>query len=202
MCGQMNSRIDYIGIPEVIIELKPSRIVNGEVGVFSVKDLAKGTIIWDGGQQEESFFSWSVYRKLDKVTQRKVDAFCLGTQQGFYSPPDINYLTIPWYLNHSCNGNVGFDRKGNFILIDSIEGDIELCYDYGLAESNPRFKMKCMCRSENCRKIITGNDWRDPQFRKANLKYMMPELRKIRVISESVSGRDGTGVRCLSPLNP
>jgi hypothetical protein len=37
--------------------------------------------------------------------------------------------------------------------------------------------MNCVCGSTNCRRMITGNDWKDPVFRKDNKNYMLPSLR-------------------------
>ena len=37
--------------------------------------------------------------------------------------------------------------------------------------------MKCNCSNSNCRKIITGNDWKNLEFRKNNLMSMLPALR-------------------------
>jgi len=95
-------------------------------------------------------------------------------------PLDFNRLSIEWYFNHSCNGNLGFNRSGDFIAIRNISKDTELTYDYGLAESNPRFKMRCKCGSKKCRKIITGNDWKKETFRRSRIEYMLPALRGIK----------------------
>jgi hypothetical protein len=80
-------------------------------------------------------------------------------------------------MNHSCNGNIGFNEKGDFISIRDIKKNEELTYDYGLAESNTQFNMQCNCGCSNCRKIITGNDWKNLDFRNKYLRYMLPLLR-------------------------
>ena len=105
-------------IPKVLIELKPSKIVRGEVGVFAVRNLKKGVIIGKVGLLNlGSTFSWKDYNKLDKYTKKKVDAFCLGTAYGFESQTDFNYMNVPLYINHCCDGNVGFNAKGDFVLM-------------------------------------------------------------------------------------
>jgi hypothetical protein len=123
--------------------------------------------------------SWSHLAKFDGPVREKIEAFCIGTPDGFIPPNDLDFnrLSVDWYLNHSCNGNVGFNRKGDFVARRKIEKGEELTYDYALAESNPRFRMKCNCAERQCRQIITGNDWRVPAFREANLEYMLPRLR-------------------------
>ena len=52
-----------------------------------------------------------------------------------------------------------------FVAVEEIAKDDELTYDYGIAQTNPRFRMVCKCRSRICRGIITGDDWK-----KENLK--------------------------------
>jgi hypothetical protein len=64
------------------------------------------------------------------------------------------------------------------VAIENIaEGD-ELTYDYGIAESNPRFQMRCNCKSKGCRGIITGNDWKAKKLWKEKGRYILPQLRR------------------------
>jgi hypothetical protein len=51
-----------------------------------------------------------------------------------------------------------------------IEKGEELTYDYSLADSNPNFSINCSCGSRDCRKTITGNDWKDDAFKMSNLE--------------------------------
>ena len=167
--------------PEVLIELGRSEIAG--VGVFAVKSIRKGRKIADGlGEKDfETLVPWGKWGEFDKTTQKKIWDFWIGTPEGFVPPEnmDFNKLSIEWYFNHSCDGNVGFNRKGDFVAIRNIKKGEELTYDYGLAESNPRFSTRCNCGSSKCRKIITGNDWKEQAFRKSRISYMLPRLRRI-----------------------
>ena len=69
-------------------------------------------------------------------------------------------------------------KRAILSAVEEIKIGDELTYDYALAESNPLFKMECKCGNTNCRKIITGNDWKDPNFRNRNLKHMLPSIRR------------------------
>jgi len=130
----------------------------------------------------KALIPWSELRRLDRVTRKKIRDFCIGTPEGFVPPEnlDFNKLSIEWYFNHACNGNVGFNRAGDFVALRSIKRGKELTYDYGLAESNPRFKMRCECGAKGCRKMITGNDWKQKEFRKKSIDSMLPRLRRDR----------------------
>lgn len=168
--------MDY---PKVLINVKPSKMLPSEVGVFAARDLEIGTIVGRADYMDESlFFAWDDYKKLDDETKEAVDAYCLGTKDGFDAPADLNYLSMPWFFNHSCSPNVGFDEKGNFVVITFVPKGEEMSYDYGYGETNPAFRMECGCGSPECRKVITGNDWKDPEFRAKHKDHFMPELRE------------------------
>ena len=164
---------------ELRFELRRSSIHG--IGLFSMKPYPAGSFIAEGITSEDlkHLVSWKDFAHLTVGVRAKVLAFCVGTPIGFVPPPefDFNELTPEWFMNHSCNEKVGFDEEGNFIARRDIPMGEELTYDYGLAESNPNFSMECTCGCEGCRKIITGNDWQDMEFRKLNRAYMLPHLR-------------------------
>jgi hypothetical protein len=151
------------------------------IGLFASKTFPAGSFIAEGITDEDlrHLVTWKVFSSLDEAVKEKVQAFCVGTPLGFVPPPDFDFnkLTPEWYMNHSCNGKVGFDEKGNFIARRDIAIGKELTFDYGLAESYPEFSMECTCGCEGCRKTITGDDWQDPEFRKLNRAYLLPHLR-------------------------
>jgi len=127
----------------------------------------------------KTFLPKNQYDKIDVESKKMIRDFCAVNKDGFFMPENINYISIPWHMNHCCDGNVGFDSKGNFITIKEVNEGDELFYDYGLLQSDPDFKLVCKCGSNNCRKIITGNDWENPQYAKKNYRYMVPELKAI-----------------------
>jgi SET domain len=173
-------------IPKVLLELRPSLIDRGGVGAFAVRGFAEGEKVAEGIAEEDFrvLISWSDFSRVDKDLQEKIMAFCVGTPEGFVPPPnsDFNKLSIEWYLNHSCDGNCGFNDDGDFVAIRDIEKGAELSYDYALIESNPHFLMKCGCGSQNCRHSVTGNDWKDEEFVVKNRDHMHPRLRRLLAI--------------------
>ncbi len=168
--------------PRVLIELRPSHVHQGGVGVYAVSDIRRGHKVADGIAEEDydDLIPWTSFGNYDTGVRKKIMDFCVGTPEGFIPPEnlDFNKLSIEWYLNHSCDGNCGFNEEGNFVAIRDIEQREELTYDYALAETNPNFNMRCTCGSKNCRKNITGNDWRDEDFTARNREHMLPRLRR------------------------
>jgi len=171
-------KVDAKNFNKALIRLKLSKIIDG-IGVFAVRDLKKGSVIGEAQLlSDDLFYTWDDFKNIDGESQEMIMNYCIGSVDGFYAPNDINYISIPWYINHHCNGNVGFNAEGSFITIDDVKKDQELFYDYGLAISNPNYKLICRCGAVNCRKTITGNDWKTPDYRRKNTKYMLPELKE------------------------
>ena len=150
----------------VLYEIRPSQMLKDEVGLFALREMRFGSVIVQGTVFEETFEPWSTYRALDGKTRQKVEAFCVGTPTGFWMPRDFNLLPLSYFMNHSCDPNVGFDSKDNFIALRDIRAGDELCWDYGMGESNPKFRMECRCGSSSCRRIITGDDLQLPDLQR------------------------------------
>ncbi len=74
------------------------------------------------------------------------------------------------YLNHSCRPNVGV--KGNlFVAMRNILKDEELTFDYAMTDNDPGIYFKCRCQEKNCRKFITGEDWKNLELQKKYKGY-------------------------------
>jgi hypothetical protein len=167
-------------IPKLMYEIRPSKFFPGEVATFAVRNIKKGDIIDNINSPEEVVFLHERdFKKLDPITRKRITRFCIIDEDNEYCiPADLNNMGSSWYFNHSCDSNVAYDKKGNFVAIRNIKKDEELSLDYGRMYTNPNFKMKCACKSPNCRGIITGNDWLDPEFKKNNIGLMWPDMRK------------------------
>ncbi len=69
------------------------------------------------------------------------------------------------HLNHSCEPNVGLQGQIVFVAMREIAADEELTFDYAMTDDEP-YEMRCRCGSADCRKRITGSDWRSPELQK------------------------------------
>jgi len=167
---------------KVSLELRPSKIHKGGIGAFALVNFKKGQKVAGGISRKdyEDIIPWEIFKRYPSHIRKKVIDFCIGTQKGFIPPEggDFNNLSVEWCFNHSCDGNLGFDKNGDFIARKNIRKGDEISFDYGLADSNPAYRLKCECRSKNCRKVITGNDWKDPGYRKKQSKYLLHVLKE------------------------
>lgn len=166
-------------INDVWVELKPSSFLKGEVGLFAVRNIKKGQKILNDLEEKEGFLTTEEYSSLPTETQNKVKMFMVGRPGGFLFEEglDFNNIGISYFINHSCLGNLGFDKDGDFMALRDINKGEEFSYDYGLLEAGPDFVLLCKCDTSVCRKKITGMDWKNKEFREKNLEYMYPDLR-------------------------
>ena len=88
-------------------------------------------------------------------------------------------------MNHSCQPNVGFNAVDDFVAMRAIKRGEELCWDYGFAETNPKFRMKCQCGTVDCCGIVTGTDWKRLKSLPTKLQYFSADLR--RLVHDSAS---------------
>jgi SET domain-containing protein len=164
----------------LMYEIRPSKMLSGEVSTFAVRQIKKGEIIADVDSPEEVVvLKRSDLQKIDRITRKKIEGFCVQDEDGEYIVPvDLNNMGSSWYFNHSCDPNIAYDKKGNFSAARYIKKDEELFLDYGRMFTDPKFKMKCACGAGNCRGLVTGKDWLDSRFRRKNKDLMWPEMRK------------------------
>lgn len=165
-------------IVPILIEVLPSKMLPGEIGLFAARPIKKDTVIAETKKFLEIFHPWKDFKILDKYTQQKIKKFCIQTKEGFFTPLDFNWLPATWNMNHCCNYNVGFDKDENYVTARNVKRGEELCLDCGLGISDPKFRLHCKCGSRDCRRIITGNDWKNSDYRKKNAKYFSRKLLK------------------------
>jgi SET domain-containing protein len=69
------------------------------------------------------------------------------------------------HLNHSCDPNVGVRGQITFVTMRDVPAGSELTIDYAMIDGDPSERMECSCGTRECRKVITGDDWRLPDLR-------------------------------------
>lgn len=134
-------------------------------GLFALKSIKKGEII--AIKRGGSF----TREQLKKIGLPK---YCyIQTEDNVYVGPGNSkeLENSMLYINHSCNPNAGMKGKKTIITIKNIKRGEEIFLDYAMCYSNPLYVMRCNCRSKNCRKKITGNDWRSLELQKRYKGY-------------------------------
>jgi uncharacterized protein len=80
-------------------------------------------------------------------------------------------------LNHSCRPNVGVCGQITFVAMQDIVAGAELTIDYAMIDGNPQEMMVCRCGAPECRKLVTGDDWRRPELQQRYAGYFSRYLQ-------------------------
>lgn len=149
-----------------------NKSINGK-GVFAKEPIKKGEIVFiKGGHilRRDQIFSSGVINSYFPIS----DEYFLGAT----NKEEENDIKL--YENHSCNPNVGLRGEITFVAMRDINKDEELTVDYAFID-NEDYSFKCTCGAENCRKVITGYDWKRKDLQDKYYDYFAQYLKeKIR----------------------
>lgn len=155
--------------PKVV--LAPSRIGQG---LFATSLILKNEIVVDYRKGPGKFLSTEEANKLyqkgnDYMLQIDVDRFFAATD-----PEELEEVD---FVNHSCDPNVGFKGKLKLIAMRDIFPGEEVTFDYAMSESSD-FEMYCQCDSPNCRRKVTGDDWKRIELQEKYSNFFSTYLKR------------------------
>jgi uncharacterized protein len=81
-------------------------------------------------------------------------------------------------VNHSCAPNAGFAGQISTVALRDIAAGEEICFDYAMCDGSPYDEFSCLCGAPNCRKRISGNDWKIPELWERYAGYFSPYLQR------------------------
>jgi SET domain-containing protein len=142
----------------------------GGCGVFATAMIAKDELVslWGGRIVRKDELVPSMPRFTQRVLQMDEDLYLLTAEE--LEPNDC--------FNHSCNPNLGFFGQIGLIAMRRIEVGEELLFDYAMSDGGPYDEFECYCASTNCRKKVTGNDWKLPELWEKYKGYFSPYLAR------------------------
>lgn len=143
--------------------------INGR-GIFAKEFIKKGEIVFIKGGHiltREEIFSSGVINSYFPIS----DEYFLGAK----NKEEENLVKL--FENHSCNPNCGLRGEITFVAMRNIEKDEELTTDYAFID-NEDYKFECTCGSKNCRKIITGYDWKIKELQDKYYDYFAQYLKE------------------------
>lgn len=141
-----------------------------ECAVYAREAIAKGELIsmWGGRIVPRAELDPSMPRFTQRVLQIDEDLYILTAEEK--EPNDC--------FNHSCDPNLGFSGQIGLVALRAIQPGEELTFDYAMSDGEPYDEFECYCGAKNCRKKITGNDWKIPALWKRYDGYFSPYLAK------------------------
>jgi hypothetical protein len=136
-------------------ELRPSKIVPGQVGLFALVDFMADEIVAPYTYFDESrLITWGEFEILDEATRYKLIQYCYKDRKGLHAPRDINSLGICYFINHSCDPNLYCNKKGDYVARRNVKAGEELTADLEKNMKKTYTQFACHCNSANCRGII------------------------------------------------
>lgn len=122
------------------------------VGMFPVEPIVKGEIVFIHGghivSKENLFYSEIISSYLP-----------LGDDYFIGATNKDEEKDVELFVNHSCDPNCGVRGEISFVALRDILIGEELTIDYAMVD-NEEYKFNCNCNLMNCRKEITGFDWK------------------------------------------
>ena len=91
------------------------------------------------------------------------------------------------YSNHSCNPNLGMRGEITLVAMRDIRVGEELTHDWATTDDD-EYSVECECGAANCRKILTGKDWQEPELQKRYASYFSAYLAD-KIARQSMLGR-------------
>lgn len=142
----------------------------GGCGVFSTASFAKGELVslWGGRIVRKDELDSSMPRFTQRVLQVDEDLYLLTAEEK--EPNDC--------FNHSCDPNLGFFGQIGLVALREIKSGEELTFDYAMSDGGSYDEFECYCGSSQCRKKITGNDWKLPELWGKYKDYFSPYLAR------------------------
>ena len=169
-----------------MLKIKSYRLPKTEIRVSLIK--GKGLFAKEDIKKDEIVFIKSGHiikgnKGMTKL-EKKLGEYCLQIADEFYFCPktrkEIKDIAI--FINHSCDPNVGPDGQITFVALRDIKAGEELSHDYAMT-TDRNYRLKCNCGSKNCRKIITGKDWKLKSLQKKYGNhfsyYILKKIKKI-----------------------
>lgn len=145
------------------------RSLTDKKGVFAKKLIKKGEIISVFGGV---IITKEEYKKLERKDFKNIKHYALKIADSFYLiSSKKGKLEADDFFNHSCSPNAGFNGHLLVVAIRNIKPSEEITYDYAVTDCDKDDYFKCNCQAKNCRKVITGNDWKKPELQKKYKGY-------------------------------
>jgi SET domain-containing protein len=142
----------------------------GGCGVYALAQIKAGELIslWGGRIVRGDELDPGMPRFTERVLQVDEDLYLLTAEDK--EPNDC--------FNHSCDPNLGFFGQIGLVSMRVIETGEEVTFDYAMSDGGPYDEFECLCGSPNCRKIVTGNDWKLSELWHKYKDYFSPYLTR------------------------
>lgn len=159
-------------------------------GSFANAPIAKDeTVIVQGGRIMEN-------KSVDESEYAPFGDHCFQMENDLMMcpiEPTIEKLDGICLVNHSCDPTCGMKGQIIMVAMRDIRVGEEITFDYAMTDANCQnvtcTEMKCLCGANNCRGIITGDDWKRKDLQEKYQGYFSTHIQQR--ISATLSSFNG-----------
>jgi uncharacterized protein len=160
------------------VEIRASRI-DGK-GMFAKESIAQCEIIaiWGGSYVSKNEAEQAKIDNPDVYIQQiEDDVFEVWTKEKSRKHGESDPTH---FHNHSCNPNTWMEDEVTISAMRNIDANEELTIDYAMFETKEEYVMmeSCMCGSSNCRKRVTGSDWKMRELQNRYVNHFSPIINR------------------------
>ncbi len=140
-----------------------------QYGVFAREPIEKDEriAVWGGEVVEQHIFDTLPDRLRRLSIQIEEGLFLVALNEG---PAD--------YVNHSCNPNAGLCGQIVLVAMRPIAPGEEVTFDYAMSDVTDYDEFECKCGAPNCRGVIRGDSWRNPELWERYKGYFSPYVQR------------------------
>ena len=164
------------------IEFRTSRISGN--GMFARKSINKGDKVCIVGGIVMTDAEFAAFQAI----HRNYNSIQIDDHLHLVEDPEVT-RTLEGSMNHSCDSSVWMEDEVTLVARQNIESGEEVTVDYALftTQSNWMLDTRCRCGAPDCRRIITGDDWRREDVQERYRDHFSPFIN--RRINRLMEGR-------------
>jgi uncharacterized protein len=141
-------------------------------GLFAREPIAKGEIVAiKGGYIIDTATLCEVEQSLGPAQITIAEGFFIGPLTKTEREGGMIFS------NHSCDPTIGIQGQIVFVALRDIQPSEELTHDWATTDDDS-YEMQCNCGAQNCRGIITGQDWRRKELQQQYQGYIAWYLQR------------------------
>lgn len=139
-------------------------------GLFAKALIKKGEVVWKYEQDTEilrTYHHVDIQSEKDPEKKQAIITYSYMLDDDLYGSTYDPEEDTSYFFNHSCQPNTWYETDNYIVAMRDILPGEHVTYDYAFTETESSLHagLHCRCGSSSCRKVLTFNDWRSPEWK-------------------------------------
>ena len=155
------------------IEFRTSHISGN--GMFARDPFKKGEVVCIVGGVVMTDAEFEAFQAIHRI----YNAIQIDDSLHLVEDPEVT-RTLEGSMNHSCDSSAWMADEATLVARRDVQAGEEVTVDYALftTQSNWMLDARCHCGSPDCRRIITGDDWRRKDVQERYRDHFSPFINR------------------------